>query len=181
MIFCEDRRAVRCHKKHQSHMPAASGMAPIPILQQETIKIFKEYRGHEEHTDKAHLPLHGRVSRISQPRCYNLVFPPLGPWCTSLNLLSDVSLPLFSHWGHQPKAETPWLENGQPHRPPGACWAMSGPRAASRAAPYLLLLWPTAILAKPTSSVSPPDVPPSWQYQRKGGGLIATRAVGGLS
>jgi len=69
-------------------MLVASGTATIPILQQENIKIFKEYSEHEEHTDKARLPLHGQVSLTSQSRCY---VPPLEPWWTSLNLLLDVS------------------------------------------------------------------------------------------
>lgn len=70
---------VRCHKEHHRHMLVASGTATIPILQQENIRIFKEYSEHQDHTDKAHLPLHGRVSCTSQPHCYN---------------------PVFLHWGH---------------------------------------------------------------------------------
>lgn len=60
---------VRCRKEHHRHMLVASGTAAIPILQQENIRIFKEYSQYEEHTDRACLPLHGQVSRTSQPHC----------------------------------------------------------------------------------------------------------------
>lgn len=51
------------------------------------------------------------------------------------------------------------LKHRPPHCSPCACWGMTDPHAARRAAPFLLLLWSAPILAKPTSAVSPCDVP----------------------
>lgn len=61
------------------------------------------------------------------PCCYNPLFFNLGPWSTSLNSLSDVSLLLFSHQGYQPRAEPPRLRKEPPHCPLGACWDMNNP------------------------------------------------------
>lgn len=76
---------VSCHKEHRRNMLVALSTATIPVMQQKNVRICKQYRKHEEYTDKAHLPLHGQVSCMSQPRCYNPVFP---------------------HWGHSAPLST---------------------------------------------------------------------------
>ena len=88
-------------------MLVASDMATTPILQQENIKVFKEYSECEEHTDKARLPLHDQVSRTSQPRCYNPVFP---NWAHSAPLSTFFQMP------HYPSSAIEGISQEQSHR-----------------------------------------------------------------
>lgn len=148
-------------------MMVALGKATIPVMQQENVRICNQYREHEECTHKVHLPLHGQVTCTSQPCCDNPVFP---RWGHSAPLSTFFQVP------HYLSSALEGISQEQRHRdsrtghlivPQVPAEATRDLCEAGRAAPFLLLLRHAAILAKPTS-------------QRKGNGLIATRAVGGL-
>lgn len=103
---------------------------------------------------------------------------PTGAIVHSLHLFLDVSLPLFSHWGHQSRTEPTqaWITSLLPMCLLGHDWPSCSQEGSSLFAPSVVCCHP----CQTYQSCEPLWCVCSQQCQRKGDGFFATRAVGSL-